>query len=68
MSSGLRERLERNKRRLEAALNRTYEGRYGICCRCRDCLSVVRLTADPAVPFCADCQEEVESARGIAIR
>ncbi|WP_347258349.1 TraR/DksA C4-type zinc finger protein [Methylocaldum sp.] len=63
MAQGLRERLLRNRRRLEAALDRVRGGKFGLCCRCGDELDLERLEADPAVPFCADCQDEIEEQR-----
>jgi DnaK suppressor protein len=56
---GLRDAQLRERRRVEAALARLREGRYGICCACEDELSIERLQADPAVPFCMDCEIEI---------
>ncbi|MCK9606296.1 MAG: TraR/DksA C4-type zinc finger protein [Methylomonas sp.] len=63
MSQSLRERLLRNRRRLEAALERVRNGSFGLCCRCEDELEAVRLETEPAAPFCADCQDEIENKR-----
>lgn len=63
MSQSLKDRLLRNRRRLEAALDRINDGSFGLCCRCEDELELERLENDPAVPFCADCQDEIESKR-----
>lgn len=52
---GLREGQLRERRRVEAALARVREGRYGICCACGCELSIERLQAEPAAPFCVDC-------------
>ena len=59
MASGLKDRTLRNEKRLQAALDRILSGTFGLCCQCRDPISRWRLTADPAAPFCADCQEEI---------
>lgn len=55
----LREGLQREKRRVEAALARIRGGTYGICCACEHELSVERLQADPAAPFCMECETEI---------
>lgn len=56
---GLREELQREKRRVEAALARIRGGLYGICCACEQEMSVERLQANPAAPFCMDCEIEI---------
>lgn len=63
LSQSLKERLMRNRRRLEAALERVNNGSFGLCCRCQDELEPERLESEPAAPFCADCQDEIESKR-----
>lgn len=55
----LRDGLQRERRRVEAALARIGAGRYGICCACEHPLSPERLKADPAAPFCMDCEVEI---------
>jgi DnaK suppressor protein len=52
-------RLMIELQRIEAALARFEQGRYGICCRCKVVISADRLTIDPATPFCMECQQEV---------
>lgn len=52
----LRDGLLRDKRRVEAALARIRGGLYGICCACEHELSIERLNADPAAPFCMNCE------------
>lgn len=56
---GLRDAQQRERRRVQAALVRVREGRYGVCCSCEDELSLERLQADPAAPFCMDCEVEI---------
>lgn len=56
-------RLQLQRRRTEAALQRLASGGYGICCDCAGMIDVQRLHGDPATPFCADCQQERESER-----
>ncbi len=63
MSIGFREKLLRERRRLEAALVRLDEGTYGLCFQCGDAIGRDRLEADPGAPFCAPCQEAVEARR-----
>jgi DnaK suppressor protein len=59
----LRENFLREQRRTHAALERLREGRYGICCACQDALSPERLHADPAAPFCMDCEAQMREKR-----
>lgn len=61
MSSGLLERLRLQKRRLLAALDRMREDEYGMCCQCGDEIPLERLRADLAVPFCAVCQQHIDT-------
>lgn len=63
MVLGLNESLQREKRRLEAALIRLDGGMFGICCQCGDPIPKDRLEADLGAPFCMDCQEEIEESR-----
>lgn len=63
MVLGLNEALQREKRRLEAALVRLDEGMFGICCHCGEPIPKDRLEADLGAPFCTDCQEEIEENR-----
>jgi RNA polymerase-binding protein DksA len=51
------------ERRIEAALRRLDEGKYGICERCGKPIPARRLEALPYVTLCVDCQEIVERAR-----
>lgn len=60
MAASLKERMQRGEKRIRAALARIGEGSYGECCQCGDAVSVERLKADPATPFCSDCQDEIE--------
>lgn len=63
MAIGLRETLLRKRRRLEAALRRLDEGSFGVCCQCGEAMAAERLDADPAAPFCARCQLDIEAKR-----
>jgi len=63
MAKGLKERTQRNQRRLQAALTRIKARAFGLCCRCGELMTRERLAADPAAPFCADCQDEIEEEK-----
>ena len=41
--------------RIEAALKRIAEGRYGVCSRCGEPIAPARLTAVPWAATCVDC-------------
>lgn len=58
LSTARREILARDGRRIEAALERIEQGRYGLCCDCGEEMEGEWLAADPATPFCEDCQED----------
>lgn len=49
--------------RIDAALRRYDERRYGICCRCEEDIALARLQADPATPLCLDCAQTAEAQR-----
>lgn len=49
--------------RIDAALARHAAGSFGLCCHCRMALEPERLRADPAVPFCLDCIEEIQAEK-----
>ncbi len=63
MTKGLKERTQRNQRRLQAALDRIQAGTFGLCCRCGELMTRERLSADPASPFCTGCQNEIEEEK-----
>lgn len=63
MALGLRERLLFRQRRVCAALVRLETQNYGRCCECDVPLGLQRLLADPAAPFCPDCQAEIDERR-----
>lgn len=62
MAIGFRNRLQRRKRKLEAALDRIASDRFGVCCECQDELETDRLEADPATVFCAACASHREAS------
>ena len=50
--------------RIEAALRRIEEGRYGLCVGCSDPLDVGQLSANPATAFCDECLNQFEARKG----
>jgi DnaK suppressor protein len=51
-------------RQVSEALERIYNGSYGICLRCGQPIASKRMAALPWVAFCAACQEEKADTRG----
>jgi RNA polymerase-binding transcription factor DksA len=45
---------------VQAELDRIRFGTFGLCCSCSDPSTLPHITADPATPFCADYQDEIE--------
>lgn len=66
MASGVKDRLLRQKSRLQAAAIRMANNHFGNCCDCGGAIPVERLRADVATPFCAYCQEEIDERRDSA--
>jgi DnaK suppressor protein len=60
MSTGHQTALQRECRRLEAALDRLDAGAFGVCCKCGEAIAKSRLESDLGTPFCAGCQTEME--------
>lgn len=60
MSQSLRRRAQHRFRRINAAMERLANDRYGRCCDCAEWLPLARLRVDPAAPFCADCQSAMD--------
>ena len=42
--------------RIDSALSRIAEGKYGVCLACRSPIDARRLETSPEVAFCAECQ------------
>lgn len=49
--------------RIDAALDRVDKGTFGLCGRCELDIEPARLKADPSLPFCIECLEEVQEER-----
>lgn len=63
MSEATRAHMQKELRRIDAAIGRLKSGRYGVCCGCQSRVEVNRLHADPATPFCLSCLEEMVEDR-----
>lgn len=61
MARAMEHRLQTQKRKLMAALDRIESGTFGLCCQCESDLEPARLQSDPAVVFCAGCLLERET-------
>ena len=57
------DRHVRELQRIEGALRRLAEGRYGYCVDCGKTIAVRRLQANPAAARCYDCQARFERER-----
>jgi DnaK suppressor protein len=55
MALASRERAQRELLRIEAALQRCDDGRYGDCVDCGEPINLRRLEHDPATPLCVAC-------------
>jgi len=63
MEEGLIERYEDRLRAIDDALNRLKRGRYGICEKCKQEISIERLKAMPLDVYCVDCQKRRNELR-----
>lgn len=46
-------------RQIDAAISRIQAGTYGLCVECGESISLARLDALPATPFCAACAKHL---------
>ena len=58
---GHQDKLRLNK--VEAALVRLENDKYGICAKCNKKISMARLEAIPYAVFCIDCKTQAENKR-----
>jgi len=58
MAQGIRQRAERELRRIEAALRRCDDGSYGVCPQCDAPIDPRRLELDPAATLGIACAEK----------
>lgn len=63
MAQGMLDRLQINKRKLEAALARIDAGVFGLCCQCEAAIERARLEADYGAVFCSECIAEREAGK-----
>jgi RNA polymerase-binding transcription factor DksA len=61
-----RQNLQECLRRIDDALDRLIEGRYGHCGDCGTAIEDKRLAADPAASLCIACQRRAEGERAFA--
>jgi RNA polymerase-binding protein DksA len=55
----------RELREIDAAMQRLSDGRYGLCDRCGEPISLARLEVAPAAIRCVTCQEAFENQHGM---
>ena len=56
-----RQLLQARLRKIDNALDRLMSGSYGDCCRCGRWIEDTKLDFDPAVAFCFECWERVQT-------
>ena len=66
MDFALMEMESATLRKIDDAILRLQEGRYGTCVECDEAISEARLTALPFADLCRACQERVEESRSIS--
>jgi DnaK suppressor protein len=66
MDFALMEMESATLRKIDDAILRLQEGRYGICIECDEPIAEARLQALPFADLCRGCQEQVEENRSIS--
>jgi RNA polymerase-binding transcription factor DksA len=56
-----RELLHARLRKIDDALDRLMAGSYGNCCKCGRWIEDTKLDFDPAIAFCIDCWQRVQT-------
>lgn len=56
-----RELLQARLRKTDDALDRLMSGSYGACCKCGRWIEDTKLNFDPAIAFCLDCWERMQT-------
>jgi DnaK suppressor protein len=56
-----RELLQARLRKIDDALDRLIAGSYGNCCKCGRWIEDTKLDFDPAIAFCIDCWQRVQT-------
>lgn len=57
MARAEQQRVELQRKRIAAALQRIERGVFGDCARCGEPIAPARLEVDPAAPLCTGCAE-----------
>lgn len=57
-ATAMRDEIDRKLAEVERALDRVSAGTYGTCTGCGLMIDTDRLTVDPVVEFCVDCQRK----------
>lgn len=65
MDFALMEMESATLRKIDDAILRLHEGRYGVCLECDEAISEARIKALPFADLCRGCQEQVEESRTI---
>jgi RNA polymerase-binding transcription factor DksA len=60
-SNWRRELLQARLHKIDSALDRLMSGSYGDCCKCGRWIEDTKLEFDPAVAFCFECWERVQT-------
>ena len=63
IDSAIGQKLNRELREIEVALNKVAQGIYGECEMCTEEIGLERLRAKPHAKFCIDCREIYERDR-----
>lgn len=56
-----RELLQARLRKLDDALDRLMSGSYGVCAKCDRWIEDTKLDFDPAIAFCIDCWQRMQT-------
>jgi DnaK suppressor protein len=56
-----RELLQARLRKIDDALDRLMAGSYGNCCKCGRWIEDTKLAFDPAIAFCLDCWQRMQT-------
>ena len=58
-----RELLQSRLRKIDDALDRLMSGSYGSCCKCGRWIEDTKLDFDPAIAFCLECWQRLQTQR-----
>lgn len=60
--SALKKQIDKTLIRIRKTLTRIKLGKYGICLGCGKMIDTDRLTVDPTVEYCIDCQRKLKKS------